>query len=404
MKNIMVIGGGDWQIPLVKKCKDLGASVVNSNLYQNSPAFKYADYCEVADILDIEKNLEIAHRYKLDAIITDQSDIAVKTVAYLNEKLGLNGIGINVAENFTNKYKMRLMTRQLGIQTPNFILCEKIEELLSFLKLNNKIVIKPLSSQSSRGVFTIKSDFDRDEIKNLFEETVRLNNNKTPILAEAFIDGVEFTVDGIKYYDNYETLAISEKIRYSEDSNVASALFFSHKNKFFDYENLKKLNLKIINGLGLPFGLTHAEYIFREEDKQFYLVEVAARGGGTNISSHIVPIMSGVDNMELFIKMALREVADIKKLMIDEKFRDRCCILQFFKFKEGRVKNINGIQSLKNIKNVLDYKINIEKGEYIEAPTDDSKRAGYFIAYADNENELRNIAEDILEKVKVEYE
>ena len=62
MSRVMVIAGGDWQVELVKKIKSMGHYVICSNLYENSPAFKYADACEVADVLDKERNLEIAKK------------------------------------------------------------------------------------------------------------------------------------------------------------------------------------------------------------------------------------------------------------------------------------------------------------------------------------------------------
>ena len=84
MTKIMVIAGGDWQIELIKQAKKMGYYVICSNLYEDSPAFAYADACEVANVLDKEKNLAIARKYMPDAVISDQSDIAVPTVAYLN--------------------------------------------------------------------------------------------------------------------------------------------------------------------------------------------------------------------------------------------------------------------------------------------------------------------------------
>ena len=63
--------------------------VVVSNLYPDSPGFEFADIGVVADVRDRERNLEIAREHHPDAIVTDQSDIAVPTVAYLCECLGL---------------------------------------------------------------------------------------------------------------------------------------------------------------------------------------------------------------------------------------------------------------------------------------------------------------------------
>ena len=75
----MVIAGGDWQIELIKKAKSMGHYVICSNLYKDSKGFKYADLGEVADVLDKQKNLEIAKKHSPDAVISDQSDIAVPT-------------------------------------------------------------------------------------------------------------------------------------------------------------------------------------------------------------------------------------------------------------------------------------------------------------------------------------
>ena len=89
----MVIAGGAWQCPIVKSAKKMGHFVICSNLYEDSPAFQFADVGIVADVLDKDKNLEIAREYRPDAVLTEQSDIAVPTVAYIAEQLGLKGIG-----------------------------------------------------------------------------------------------------------------------------------------------------------------------------------------------------------------------------------------------------------------------------------------------------------------------
>ena len=119
MSKIMVIAGGDWQIELIKKAKQMGHYVICSNLYEDSPAFPYADACEVANVLDKEKNLQIAQKYQPDAVISDQSDIAVPTVAYVNEKMGLRGIGTDKADIFTDKTLMRQRCKEAGLPVPD---------------------------------------------------------------------------------------------------------------------------------------------------------------------------------------------------------------------------------------------------------------------------------------------
>ena len=52
MAKIMVVAGGSWQCPIVKTAKEMGHYVICTNLYEDSPAFKYADAGLVANVLD----------------------------------------------------------------------------------------------------------------------------------------------------------------------------------------------------------------------------------------------------------------------------------------------------------------------------------------------------------------
>lgn len=399
MKKLMVIGGGKWQIPLIKKAKEMGHYVVCSNLYPDSPAFQYADSAAVANVLDREENLRIAKMYQPDAVITDQSDIAVTTVAHICEKLGLQGIGQEKAALFTNKFQMRLFCKAHGFPVPDFRLCHTLQEAEAFWEEYRDIIIKPLDSQASRGVFRIQSI---QELQEHFEDTLGFSNREHAILAEQFIAGTEFTIDGIMCNGTHHSLAISEKKHYKEYSNVASELYFSNRNEHFDYHILRKQNDSLVQEMGLPFGLTHAEYIWH--DNKFYLVEIAARGGGTNISGVIVPIMSGIDHNELLIKMALGEAVSLEGYHLQPQYEERCCILEFFDFKPGCVNRILGEDILRTHPNVLDYSLNFAAGDILKGPEDDSKRPGHFIAWGNSAAELEAVRKEIHKAVVVEYQ
>lgn len=68
-RNVIVLPGTKWQIPLVNKLKSRGYRVVVFDYYNNQPAYKYADeYCLV-DILDKERVYELAEKYSAVAVI-----------------------------------------------------------------------------------------------------------------------------------------------------------------------------------------------------------------------------------------------------------------------------------------------------------------------------------------------
>ena len=391
MSRIMIIAGGKWQCPITQLAKAKGHYVICSNLYKDSPAFEFADVGIVANVLDKDRNLEIAKRYKPDAILTDQTDIAVPTVAYLAERLDLKGIGCEVASRFTNKFKMRQITSVAGFISPQFRLCHSVDEAKKFLSKVPTCIIKPLDSQSSRGVHVIKSEKD---IEDNFDDCIQYSNVERAIVIEEYIDGTEFTVDGVKTENEYIVTAISEKEHYDYNPNIANKLVFSQNNSRYDYDKLREINTDIVKAMGLPFGLTHAEYKYK--NGEFYLIEIAARGGGTKISSDIVPLVSGINSNEVYLDILLGNRVEIKK-----KKHHSHAVLGFFDFKPGMVKEIEGISEAMSLVGVVDISLEIQVGDFLGKAQDDRSRCGYYIIYADSLEELNFREKNLKKKVKV---
>ena len=393
MKKVMVVAGGKWQVPLIKYIKSRGHYVVNTNLYENSPGFVHADEHYVVDVLDKERNLEIAEQCNIDAITSDQSDIAIFTVAYIAEMLGLSGIGTKSANLFTNKYEMRLRGKELGLPTPKFELCHTLQDAELFLRHHKKVVIKPPDGQGSRCVFIVSND---DFTKNLFE--IALSESKCDaVLLEEYIEGYELTVEGYKTTDKHVTLAISEKSRIPNHPQVASNLWYSVA-AFKKHKMLIKEHNALIENFTLPFGLTHSEYIYN--DGTYTLVETAARGGGTNISSHIVPCISGVNVYEELCRNVLGQ----KSQEICELEPNCSIVLDFFQLAPGRVKSIKGMETLLCHPSVLDAALNFQAGDFIPTLSDDTSRAGYIIARAKDDEELRKLLPTLKNELQVLYE
>ena len=167
---------------------------------------------------------------------------------------------------------------------------------------------------------------------------------------------------------------------------------------------LRATNDRFVNLSGLTAGcLTHAEYKY--EDGVFYLIEIAARGGGNLISSHIVPIMSGVDNYRCLLNTCTG-AADDTAVPTEGINRERCAVLYFFDTpgRGGVVSRIEGEDFLKSSDNVIAYKLNFAVGDRIEKAANDSKRIGFYVAYAESRDHLLSLMETINQKIKISYE
>lgn len=396
----MVIAGSLWQIPIVKKIKQMGYKCLVVNLFENSPAFVYADYFEVVDILDKKKCLEIAKQYNIISVISEQCDIAMPIVAYIAEKLNLPSLGSKSASLYTNKYLMRNFCKKINFPYPAYSLCYNIKEAETFFNsIDKNIIIKPLDANSSRGVFKITSI---KELKNNFSKSMLHTKSDKAIIVEKYIKGKEFTVDGIMINGKHTTLAISKKSHYKHNKNIANELFFSYSDDQFDYDTLRLTNDTLIETTKLADGcLTHVEYKF--ENGHYYLIEMAARGGGNLVSSHIVPLLSGFDNYEYLINSTLSASLSPEEIIISEQLKNRCAVLYFFNTpaKQGMVSDIQGESFLKESPNIINYKLNFEIGDKLEKAIDDAARIGFYIAYEESKEKLLALQETINETFNI---
>ena len=395
MNKIMIVGSGPWQIHLIKKAKAMGLFVINTNLHVNSEGFPYADVGIPIDIYDKDGHLEIAKRYDVHGVTTDQIDIAVPTVAYVCEKLGLPGIGIEIGELFTSKIRMREFCKAHGILQPRYQCCRSLEEAVrAALKIGFPVIIKPTNNRSSRGVHKI---LNKEELALKLPDT-KAWSREPWFLVEEYIGGFELSVEGFKTRRKHTTLGVSRKDQFGHNTVLDSKVFYSKDNSSINYEELKNIQDGLVNASGLPFGITHTE--FKCWNDKFYLIEFAARGGGANISSHIIPLISGVDVTELLIRMAMGEnILDVKPAK-----QDKAVALEFFILREGKVKSIHGLEKIQAMKNVVNAGLTFKVGDTLTLPPDGGARAGHFIAYAENDERLNALCETIKKTLVVEYE
>ena len=398
MDRVLVIPGSASQIPLIKKLKKDDYEVVCVNPDTEALGIQLADYRVEGDILDKDNCARVGKCYGVKAVVSDECDIAMPVVAYLGEKLGLSTLTGKDAELYTDKTKMRSFCQENGFACPEFQACHTVEEAVHFWRAHGfkKMIIKPIDSNSSRGVFTVCSE---EELKSKFSESMSFSRKEKIVLCERYIEGVEFTVDGIMTGNKHYSLAISEKKHYQYNPNIACELFFSYKNPIFDYDQLRKINDVYVEKTQLKFGFTHAEYKY--ENGIYYLIEIGARGGGNFISSHIVPLLTEFDNYEYLIKRSLGKEYRLENINFWPD-KERCAVLKFFDVdEEGYVKEIDNLDLLLNNPKVILYEFRFKKGDYISKAENDSKRVGFYIAWEENDEKLRKLMQVIEEKVKI---
>lgn len=338
----MVMGAGMYQLPLISRAKERGIFTIAVSPDGNYPGLQIADKVYYYDVRDEDRVLSSAMEENIDGITTDQTDIAVRTVAYVAEKMRLPGIGYETAKLFTDKNMMREKSRALGLPTIPSWKVKTLEEALErFRELGAEAIIKPLDSQGSRGVYRI------DSTEGLIEKfnSAAIYSRSGDVILEKFIVGTELEADSIVADYEAKTLMYADLEPYEVEGIFASTtrLYPSVK----DEEIVKKLldlNKKTIEGFGLKQGLTHSEYMM-DRDGEIYLIEAAARGGGTFISSHIAELQTGINTADFLIDIALGNRTDIPEF---ETGKCHCGYVTFY-LPEGEIISDEGVKAVQSM-------------------------------------------------------
>ena len=397
-KNVLVLPGTLWQVPLIAKIHEMGNRALVVNPDPMALGIKMADIPLVSDIYDKERIVSLCRGHRIDAVMSDEYDIAMNMVAELGKLFKVNTMSPETAALFTDKFLMREFSKVNDLKYPEYRLCKTPEDAIALLnEVGGPIIIKPLDSNASHGVFKCDS---LDSIYDHFSESISFSRVEKSVLAERYIEGPEFTVEGIKTPDNHYTLAISEKKHFTHNTSIAKELLFSHTHPRFDYDKLKSVNNAFVLNSGLQYGFTHAEYKY--ENGEFYLIEIGACGGGNMISSCITQYMTGYDAYRYLVESALGNLHE-QDFSVRAEYRERAAVLKFFDtpVEGGRVKDIQGVDFLNGEADIKRFRFNFKAGDRIRNAVNDSSRIGFYIACSDNLEKLKEVITKVENNVHI---
>jgi carbamoyl-phosphate synthase large subunit len=373
---VLFICGGKWQMPWLQFLKDKGHRIILVDPYETSPCVPLADIHLKRDARDLEGiMLDIAAGgWEIAFVSSDQTDVSTDTVAMLSERLGTRGNHPEAVLRFSNKAINREFVQALNpAQIPAFARIHDTRELTAFLQsAGSDIMVKPADAQSSRGVTRLAAQSTPADIAAAFNNA-QSQTNQHFVVAEQFIQGTEITVEGIKTPKGHHTLAISAKKHFR--TGIASELRYPAPLGTDLQRELTEFHNNLIERSGLDYGITHAEYIVA--DPQFYLVEMACRGGGTLIPSDIVPHVSGLDVYEALYQLQMGNEPEM-----NPKAEPAHAILYFFEFHAGRVERIEGLEEAASLPGAHHLELEFAEGDILKPAGDDRGRQGFAIVTA----------------------
>ncbi|HUH52269.1 MAG TPA: ATP-grasp domain-containing protein [Flavobacterium sp.] len=285
MKKVIILGGGNDQVPLIKEFNQRGYSTIVIDYFENPPAKPYVTKHFIGSSHSVEYLESIVSQEKPDVITSIGNDPVIPIIAEVCEKFNFINTPIDYKSSLcaTNKELMKSVFVENNIPTSTSFNLTNI----NLSTLNYPVVIKPKKGTSSRGVF-------RFDNKNELQVYLNNESNLGNIIAEEFIDGDEISVDCIVVNGKSHVINTTQLFQIP---NLESNFSFLYTQSPYTLENnLNKKIEKIAEKIAKAFHIKFGPFFFQAKvnSNEVSVIEMGARIAGGN-KAEFIKIVTGYD-------------------------------------------------------------------------------------------------------------
>ena len=390
MKKILIIGAGEYQVPAIKRAKQLGLEVFCVDYKENQPGYLFADDYKIIDVKHKEKCLSFAQEMNIDGVLTWGATLPLPTVNYIGETMGLPCISSFSSEISLNKYQIRKCLDECGLFSggQTFQICSWNELEKHTLKL--PFVVKPCDGSGSKGVSIVLKDEDiENSIKYAFD-----NARNNEIYIEPYIKGDEFSVEAYVYNGKcYIYSIIKTEFHWETDYPIYKQTTYLGISSTIEKEIEKEI-AKAVNALKLNWGPINFDLIISSNDNKPYIIDIGIRNGQNLIASHIVPYSRGVDELNNSLSLCIGD--DIDPTPIHKKYVSSRLLI----YKPGEIKQIKDISSLIGTNHIIDIIMRKKEGDVLPYYQTKSDICGWVLTEGETPEQASENADVAWEMIK----
>src|SRR6201999_2690777 len=353
-KTLLIISGGIEAADAARRAKEMGHTVVVSDLDPRAPGFQFADSCLIADVYGPDDTAAAAERYnrkirRIDGVLCVAADAPI-TAAKVAERLRLPGLPVHVAELACDKLAMKKCFRAAGVAVPWFQEVATPQQLQRIaVERGRDLVIKPVDSRGSRGVQRVAQVADLAKafvLAQSYSPTQR-------VMVEQYLDGPQVSTESLVtggqcftpgFSDrNYEFLERYAPFFIENGGDLPSHLPEEIQAKVRD------LVARAASAMGITDGTVKGDIVVHNGEP--YVIELAARLSGGFFCTREIPLNTGVDFIGAAIKIALGENIGEAEMMPKQAMP----VVQRYAFpKPGKVVAIHGADDARRVSGVAE--------------------------------------------------
>ena len=386
----MILGASILQLPAIRKAKENGYYTIVADMNPNAIGVQYADEFHCVSTIDIDGVRKLAEEIKPDGIMTLATDMPMRAIAAATSRLGLPGITMDTAIKSTDKGEMIKAFEQHGVEHPWYFIVDTPECFDTVLdKVTYPCVIKPTDNAGNRGVSYAAN---RQELIDVYKYSYE-NSRSGHVIIEEYMEGEEVSVEIIVYKGQVHVLAITDKLTLGKPYFVEVGHAEQSQKSKEVRDAIADLATRAVKAVGIDNSPAHVEIMVTKDGPK--MVELGSRMGGGCITTHLVPLSTGIDMIECVMDMTLGIKPDLTPRF------DKGSALRHIVGVEGIIETIDGLDQAQAIPGVVEVTMLKEVGSECHYFKNGSDRVGYVIAQGEDTAEAIEICDKAIGVIKI---
>lgn len=336
MKRLFIIGASVLQVPAIVKAKEMGLYTAVADYNPQAVGIPLADEYYNVSTIDPEGVLKAAEQFRPDGIMTLATDMPMRSVAYAAARLGLPGVSFDTAVKATDKGEMIKAFAAAGVEHPWFIILDGTVDADDIAKkITYPCISKPTDSSGSRGVMIVNN---KEELAAAVGYSAA-SGRTGAVIVEEYMRGSEVSVEVMVIGGSPRVLAVTDKLTTGAPHFVEMGHSQPSSLGAKEIAGIEDLARRAVKAIGIENGPAHVEIMLTKDGPK--MIELGARLGGDCITTHLVPLSTGIDMVGASIQLALGETPGL-----EVRFRKGAAI-RYADAPQGIIRSIEGVSGQK---------------------------------------------------------
>ncbi|MBT2385313.1 ATP-grasp domain-containing protein [Streptomyces sp. ISL-11] len=333
---------------------------------------------------------------RIDAVLTVR-ELSAHPTAVLARELGLAGNDPEAVLRIRTKDLCRQRLRESGFPQPGSAVCRNAEEAERFMRETGPgpWIVKPRDGLASIGVSLVERPRELAAALRKFETTAPAMSPLPPsssFLVETFVDGDEYSAEGIVLDGVPQVLALTRKT--VTDGFISTSQRVPSGLDKVTADEARDAVARGLTAVGVSHGIFHIELWVTAAG--VVLGEFHIRGGGDYIHALVEHARPGLEIYGTLVDDLLgRAPAPVPDA-------SRAARVEFLFAPAGRLRAVHGWEELTRHPAVIAAHLQVAPGDVIGEVKDSFNRSAVFVAGADSAEDVDALAASLSSRVTFE--